>query len=311
MRGGLCYSEAVNRRKKFLAIDDQVNLLEKRGLTLPSRRETEEFLKRQNYYRLSGYSRFFQRDPANGDERFVEGTHWNDIIEIYDLDRALRVLLLSGIQEAEIAARTAFALSEGEIHSPYEQYLRRSSYKSPKNPTSIRTHELIKGELSRSKEPYIEKYRRDSSSNGGDWHYDVPVWAAVEALSLGTLSKAISFRNDGNAVYERTAEILGTGKRFLTSQLRSFTFVRNKCAHSSRLWNCYVLDQPAVPDGVRRRAEKMAKTSYDNNSVLSVIVALDNFLYRAEIREGLLDEFLDTVAGSPIFRDGIASPRRS
>lgn len=302
---------SINRRKNFLTIGQQVDLLVARGLSIPTREDAANFLKRQNYYRFSGYARYFQNAPSNGDPRFKPDAHWDDIVEIYNTDIAVRALLLRGIQAAEIAARAAFALSEGALHSPYEEYLEPTAYKVPKLPSVKATNELIISELRRSKEPYLAKYRRDASDEGREWIYDVPVWAAVEALSLGTLSKAISFRNDGNAVYSRTCSILGTKKQFLASQMRSFTFVRNKCAHSARLWNCFVLDQPAVADGVRRRAERMLGGEYDSNSVLSVIVALDNFLYRAGVWEGFLKDYLAASASSLPYRDGIARPSHS
>lgn len=170
--------------------------------------------------------------------------------------------MLRGIQTAEIAARAAFALSEGHLHSPYEEYLKPTAYRIPKDPSITPVNELIASELRRSSEPYLVKYRRDSPGAGRDWIYDVPAWAAVEALSLGTLSKAISLRNDGNGGYSKTCSVLGVRK------LRSFTFVRNKCAHSARLWNCFVLDQPAVAEGVRRQAGRLVGSQYDDNSLL-------------------------------------------
>lgn len=302
---------ALNRRKSFLPVDQQVDLLSARGLKIPARREAERFLERQNYYRFSGYARYFQNDPSNGDQRFRPDAQWDDIVGIYNMDVEVRSLLLRGIQAAEIATRTAFAPSEGDLHTPYEDYLKTNAYRVPKNPSVQPTNELIISELRRSKEPYLAKYRRDASGGSREWIYDVPVWAAVEALSLGTLSKAICFRNDGNAVYSRACSILGTKKQFLASQMRSFTFVRNKCAHSARLWNCFVLDQPAVADGVRRRAELIVGGEYDSNSVLSVIVALDNFLFRAGVWKGFLSNYLAVTAASPSYRNGIARPEHS
>lgn len=300
-----------NRRKNFLTIEQQIDLLSNRGLIIPTRHEAEKFLERQNYYRFSGYARYFQNSPSKGDQRFRAGTRWDDIVDIYNIDLEVRSLVLRGIQTAEVAARTAFALSEGNLHSPYEDYLKPTAYKVPRDSSITPTNELIASELRRSKEPYLVKYRRDSSRKDREWIYDVPVWVAVEAISLGTLSKAISLRNDGNAVYSTTCSILGVRKQFLASQLRSFTFVRNKCAHSSRLWNCFILDQPAVAEGVRRRAERVIGSHYDDNSILSVIVALDNFLYRAGVWEGFLGDYLAVTATSDTYRYGIAHPRHS
>ena len=110
MRGGLCYSEAMNRRKKFLSIEEQVSLIQRRGLTLPSEKSAKDFLERQNYYRFSGYMRYFQEDIAGDEARFFPGTQWDEIVNIYRLDIELRSLLLRGLQEAELAARTALSL---------------------------------------------------------------------------------------------------------------------------------------------------------------------------------------------------------
>lgn len=301
----------MNRRKPYLSVQEQVDKIADRGLRIPSREVAAEFLQRNNYYRFSGYMRYFQVDPAAGKEEFVSGAAWNDIVQLYELDARLRSFLLDGIQLAEIATRTAFALSEGEIHGAYEKFLGNNAYKLPKNPAVKPTRQLIASELERSKEPFLGKYRRDADGDGSGWLNDVPVWAAVEAFSLGTLSKAITFRNDGGAVYGRACSILGVGKPYLASQLRSFTFVRNKCAHSARLWNSFVLDQPSVPAGVKSRAERIVDERYGSNSVLAVIVALDNFLFRTRLRKGFLDDYLELTASNPSFSRGIAHPRNS
>ena len=173
------------------------------------------------------------------------------------------------------------------------------------------THKLIASELERSKEPFVSKYRKDAMGTGSAWLKDVPVWVAVETFSLGTLSKAITYRNDGGHVYAATCSTLGVGKPFLASQLRSFTFLRNKCAHSSRLWNSFTRDQPRVPDSAKNRAERLLGAPYEPNSVLATIVALDNFLFRTGMRVGFLEECLDLTAGNPLFRRGIADPQNS
>lgn len=301
----------MNRRKIFFPVEQQASLLAKRGLLLPQRSEAQTFLTRHNYYRFSGYMRYFQTDLASGNTAFKPGTHWDEIADIYYLDSTLRTYLLRGIQAAEVAIRSAFSLSECSLHSPYEQYLQTNAYKPPKSNRVQPTDVLISSELDRSREPFIQKYRDDTSRTDNDWKKDVPVWAAVEALSLGTLSKAIQFRNDGNAVYSETCKILEVGKPFLATQMRSFTFIRNKCAHSSRLWNSYVLDQPSIPRGVKQRANDLIGGTFDANSVMAVIIALDFFLERTKLQSGFLDGYLKLVEDSPAFHHGITHPRNS
>lgn len=107
--------------------------------------------------------RYFQTDLASGDTTFKPGTHWDEIADIYYLDSTLRTYLLRGIQTAEVAIRSAFSLSECSLHSSYEQYLQTNAYRPPKNNRALATELLIASELERSREPFIQKYRDDTS----------------------------------------------------------------------------------------------------------------------------------------------------
>lgn len=118
MRGGLFILSPVNRRKDYLSIQEQVEKIKDRGLSIPSEKAVARFLERNNYYRFSGYMRYFQKDLAHGEDEFIVGATWDEIVDLYELDARLRSLLLDGIQLAEISTRTAFALSEGAKHGP-------------------------------------------------------------------------------------------------------------------------------------------------------------------------------------------------
>ena len=56
--------------KPQLSYDKQADLLARRGLTIDDRKECMDFLSTVSYYRLSGYFRYWQRDPAKGDNQF-------------------------------------------------------------------------------------------------------------------------------------------------------------------------------------------------------------------------------------------------
>lgn len=295
--------------KPFASIEQQVEILRGRGLELPDEGAVKNVLTRNSYYRLSGYMRYFQVAPSAGNENFHAGTRWEDILEIYDLDLRLRAFLLEGLQLAEIALRTAFANSEATAHSPYKNYLCSDSYKSPPNPRITPTDEIIESELRRSKELFMQKFRSKASTSD-DWLSYVPVWGAVEVLSFGTLAKAISYRKDENCVYSMVCESLGAGKGQLAPQLRSFVFLRNKSAHFSRIWNLFVQDPPAVANKAKQQAKKKIG-QYDGNSVLAVIVALDDFLKKARIVDDFLSRYSNQFSDVQEFHQGIAHPRNA
>lgn len=53
--------------KDFRTIDEQVELLRSRGLTIEDEAEAKEFLLRNNYYRVSGYSLTLRKTIFCGD----------------------------------------------------------------------------------------------------------------------------------------------------------------------------------------------------------------------------------------------------
>jgi abortive infection bacteriophage resistance protein len=63
-----------------------------------------------------------------------------------------------------------------------------------------------------------------------------PLWMIIEALSLGTCSKM--FDNiQSKEIWNAISSYLGQHTTVLESWIRSLAYIRNLCAHHSRLWN--------------------------------------------------------------------------
>ena len=84
----------------------QICSWKERGL-IADRESLIRHLKEVGYYRLSGYWYIFKRcnaaeaaDPT--DERFVEGTTFEEIWGLYTFDRQLRLVTLDAIERVEI-----------------------------------------------------------------------------------------------------------------------------------------------------------------------------------------------------------------
>ena len=54
--GRFAYKEIFMAGKDFKTIDEQIEILRSRGLTIEDETEAKDFLFRNNYYRISGYS---------------------------------------------------------------------------------------------------------------------------------------------------------------------------------------------------------------------------------------------------------------
>jgi len=202
--------------------------------------------------------------------------------------------------------RTQFAYIFSKLASPYGDFLTEERFVA--SSTDGPVTESIFRDLDRSKEPYVLHFRKTDPLNPGSkpTYPSMPVWAAVEVLSFGTLSRCLERCRD-QEVPKQIAQNVDVAWSGFTSQVKSFVYLRNRCAHHSRLWNHSVLDAPHVPNNVRTRA-KRTHGQFGHRSIYVILVALDNFLEKSGLRQGLLQEAEDLIRQSERFCEGIKSP---
>lgn len=94
--------------KPPLSVTEMVTKFEKRGLTVQDHRKAEQVLKFVSYYRFTGYGLTFQEVDAQGKRihTFRAGATFDDILERYDFDRHLRLLINDAIERIEVGIRT-------------------------------------------------------------------------------------------------------------------------------------------------------------------------------------------------------------
>lgn len=211
--------------KPFLSYEEQAELLLGRGL-LARKDELVSRLKTVNYYRLSGYLFPFR----DSDDRFKEGTSFENVWRHYTFDRRFRLLVLDAIERSEVAIRSRLAYLHAQSHGPFG-YL--DAVTLPGLSTFEYEHwkdDLVK-EIGKSGERYIVHFR---SKYGVD-HNLPPIWIAVEQMTMG---KTVTFyRGCESVIQKNIAAWFGVPDIVLTSWLKTLNEVRNVCAHHGRLWN--------------------------------------------------------------------------
>ena len=78
--------------KNFTTIEQQIAILKSRGLSIPDEEKAKDFLIRNNYYRISGYSLTLRSHDV-----FFPSTNFQNIIDIYEFDHEMRHILLNYI----------------------------------------------------------------------------------------------------------------------------------------------------------------------------------------------------------------------
>jgi len=212
---------------------DLINLLKTRNLTFANESKAERFLFQNNYYRLSGYWRKYQINPDEGSDNFKENTTFEEIVAIYELDALLRNLLQKGIGIFEICFRSkiAYYIAHSEANGQF-LYLQPNFYnnKISKNEKLEDLLKSIENELSRSKEKCVVHYK-----NKGE---NIPIWAAIEVLSFGTVSKMYSRCVKKDVVKKVNQNFKPLKEHIYAANIvRSLVNLRNLCAHQARIWN--------------------------------------------------------------------------
>jgi abortive infection bacteriophage resistance protein len=218
--------------KPALSIPEQAARLRQRGLEFTDEARVQHYLTHIGYYRLSAYWLPFEQTAAAGQPRnhqFRPGTTFEQVLSLYIFDRQLRLLVMEAFERIETAIRTHWAHALALRHGPHA-HLDASLFKSPwQHATDIAR---IAGELADSSETFIAHYRR---------HYDEPflppIWAVVETLSLGALSRWFKATKDNEAKREVAKSLGMPTVEVLEQVLHALTPVRNICAHHGRLWN--------------------------------------------------------------------------
>ena len=224
----------IRYTKVLTKITDQVAQLRKRGLVVNDAEAVERFLGHVNYYRLSGYCRAFE----NARHQFVAGTSFESIYAAYQFDTTLRDLFTESLELIEIDIRSAIAYSFGLRYGAFGHASAANFHKRFDHATWI---DRLRTETKRSSELFVNHFRTRYRE-----FPDIPIWAAVEVMSFGGLSRMISglWKHDRQMV----AASYGVNAKELSSIAHHFVYVRNLCAHHSRLWDRTWTVKPDLPN---------------------------------------------------------------
>ena len=222
--------------KPHLTLEEQLTLLENRGLIVSDRQQAKYYLGHLNYYRLSGYWFPFKLSPTI--DKFRQNTSFQDILNLYIFDRELRLLILNAIEQIEVSVRSKWAYHFCQKHGSHA-HLNSNLFRDFQQHSEAVLS--IAKSASKSKEPFIIHLNKT---------YDEilpPLWALVEIMTFGQLSRWFSMlkrRKDKNLV----AHEYDMDEKNFGSILHHLTVVRNKCAHHNRLWNCEFTIIPTLPN---------------------------------------------------------------
>lgn len=234
-------------------VNEQMENLISLDLQIEDKDYAKSVLSRVSYYRIvKAYSITLKE---NG--KYIEGTTFENIVDLYLFDMELRHILFSLIEHIEVYLRAVitnyFSLKYGNFG-----YKNLSNYKEKNYQIGI-LNELEK-EINRNKKsPFIQNFKENYE--GGE----IPLYAAIEVASFGTLSKM--YKNMKNDDKKAISTTFGVDYVYLESWIENLAYVRNICAHYGRLYGSKLTKTPKL-------YKEYLKKGVSNNTIFASILNL-------------------------------------
>ena len=234
---------------------DLLNKLKERGLLISDEDFATAHLRNIGYYRLIGYGLPLEEynDEGARTGNYKSETQFDDLVNIYITDRKIRTLLLSALERVEVAVRNIInhelACKYGSAHWYMDANLFKTSddFSHADFLREIKRHTQKSAEPGSAREGKREVFIHHYYSQYDEPEYP-PCWMVSEILPLGSWSKVyehLGISKDRKLISKQ----LDLAPATLQSWLHSLTYLRNICAHHSRLFGRKFVMRPNQAKG--------------------------------------------------------------
>ena len=215
--------------KPALTFNQQLDhLISDKGLIVNNYDNALSILKHENYYRLSGY----MIDFLDKNDNFIDNISFEDIYNVYKTDKEIRSTLFELINDIEVYLKTQLANYFSLTYGPVG-YLDPSNFNFKNHQEYIDIIDFLKrcGEVNKRNASSLIIQHHNNKYNGF-----VPVWALVELIPLGIISKFYSLlkTKDKKAILKIGYNDISYEK--LESFYHCVSYLRNQCCHYQRLY---------------------------------------------------------------------------
>lgn len=293
--------------RKAKPLQEQVELLQRRGMSIDDPERVRQLLLEIGWYRLSFYWFPFETrypDLCGYEHRFREGTSFMDAFMLYAFDFNLRNLLLKPLERIETAFRT-YLIYHVSMRYPESPHW----FADPKvvGASSAGQFERSIYYPLRKKNPEIQRHHKRFPRDRF-----APAWKTIEFLTLGTVCNLYDSLTS-SALRTDIARHFGVHQDSVFSNyLEILRDLRNICAHGNILYSYR-------PGTIRRGPATPSDGSSPQNlcAALRVIEHFLNFIserlleeYRNGIKN-LIQEFACTRNASNVLHriSGFKTPR--
>ncbi len=216
--------------KIFKTLDEQISILESKGMIIEDVLAAKEILLRENYFFISGYRLLFMK--SMNDKTFVPGASFRELYGVFNFDRQVRNILFKNLLIIENNLKSILSYHLSKTYG-----IRENDYLNPNNFNN-------QPEKKRQINDLIQKMKRQIRSNADSHtatsHYNtrygyIPLWIAVKVLSFGIVSELYLILKPSDQ--KSVAEFFDVDADDLATYLPVLANYRNLCAHEEILFD--------------------------------------------------------------------------
>lgn len=218
--------------KRATTVEEQIELLISRGLTITETEKAKEILLDVGYYRLGFYLFPFEKtypNLRNRSHEYIDGASFDDAVRLYYFDFDLRLLLMRYLNRIEIAFRTAlvYQLSNEYGNSPIW-------FVNPSVVSRSYANDFEKMVYTADfkRNPIIHRHHQNNPNDRF-----APAWKTLEFMTFGAVMKLYEQLRDSK---DKIAIANKFGVRQVVtfeSYMYTIRQVRNACAHGLLLYD--------------------------------------------------------------------------
>lgn len=265
--------------KIFKNLDEQVEILKQKNLTINDVDYAKEVLLRENYFFLNGYRYPFIKSLDN--KVYIDGVTFEELYSLFLFDRKLRNVVFKNILmiENNIKSIISYQLSK-------KYGYRERDYLNPNNFNYI-------PEKRRQVNDLLGKMKRQIKDNAVNHtatkHYInnygyIPLWVLVKVLSFGIVSELFSILKKEDQ-YD-IVELYDLDVNVFVNYLSSLSNYRNLCAHEDILFEHRT--QKVIPDNIYHDNLNIPKINdeyiYGKGDLFSVVIIFKYLLSKDDFR---------------------------
>lgn len=217
------------KRKTFKTLEEQIKILESKGLVIKDYNQAKEILFRENYFFVNGYRRLLMKQ---GDKIFAVGATLDELYAIFIFDRKLRNILFKTILIVENNIKSIMSYQLSKKYGYKEK-----DYLNPKN---FRGENFKLAQVNDVLAKMKRQIRLNSKQHRATMHYIanygyIPMWVSVKVLSFGIMAELYTIlKLEDRKEIADYYKVDATNLDIFLSILSNY---RNLCAHEDILYD--------------------------------------------------------------------------